>query len=302
VIGYLDLGSARDAQDDGHIDAFRSGLKELGYVDAKNLAIEYRWADNRLDRAPELAADLVRRQVAVIASVGGTPAALAAKASTATIPIVFQIGFDPVEVGLVASLNRPAGNMTGTTNINPEITPRRFQLLADMVPPPATIGWMFGQSASGATLQARDRAARTASQALGRNVVFVTGASDDEIERAFAVLVQEGVGALLVDANPFLNARTDKIVALAASARIATSFEFIRSVAAGGLMSYGSSISDQVRQVGVYVGRILKGAKPGDLPVLQPTKFELVINLKTAKSLGLNVPPNVLALADKVIE
>jgi putative ABC transport system substrate-binding protein len=302
VIGYLSANS-RDRRDTQmHLAAFRDGLANNGYVEGQNLAIDYRWAESQPNRLPAFAADLARRQVDVIAAVDGSAAALAAKAATATIPVVFQIGFDPVQIGLVASLNRPGGNVTGMTNINPEITPKRLQLLGELVPPSTVVGWLFGQPLSAQDAEIRDREAQAAGQRLGRRVVFVNATNEAEVEGAFAVLAQEGVGALMVDANPFLNSRTQQIVAIAARNRIATTFEFADSVVAGGLMSYGSSATDNFRQVGVYVGRILKGAKPADLPVLQPTKFELVINLKTAKALGVTIPETLLATANEVIQ
>jgi putative tryptophan/tyrosine transport system substrate-binding protein len=302
ALGYLSANS-RDRPDTRmHLAAFHKGLDENGYVEGQNLAIDYRWAENQPDRLPGFAADLARRQVDVIAAVDGSAAALAAKAATAIIPVVFQIGFDPVQIGLVASLNRPGGNVTGMTNINPEITPKRLQLLGELVPPPTATAWLFGQPLSAQDVEMREREAQAAARRLRRKVLFVNATNEAEVDRAFVVLVQEGVGALMVDANPFLNSRTEQIVTIAARNRIATSFEFADSVAAGGLMSYGSSALDNFRQVGVYVGKILKGAKPADLPVLQPTKFELVINLKTAKALGLTVPEALLATADEVIK
>jgi putative ABC transport system substrate-binding protein len=285
IVGYLtslpgDADASRRA-------AFRKGLNEIGYVEGQNVAIEYRSAENQSNRLPALAADLVQRQVTVIATIGGYPAALAAKALTETIPIVFQIGADPIKVGLVASLNRPGGNLTGITNINPEILPKRFQLLCELVPSAANVGWMWVPE----DIQNNNGVIEAAGRTFGRQVVAVK--TTNEAER---------VSALLVSANPFLNSRTPQILTLATRHHIATSHEFAESIAAGGLMSYGSSISDQCRQVGVYVGKILKGAKPADLPVLQPTKFELVINLKTAKALGLTVPETLLATADEVIQ
>jgi putative ABC transport system substrate-binding protein len=281
AIGYL-TSLPRDA-DAPRLAAFRRGLNEVGYVEGRNVAIEYRSAENQSGRLPALAAELVQRRVAVIATLGGYLAALAAKTSTATIPIVFQIGADPVGAGLVASLNRPGGNLTGITNINPEILPKRFQLLCELVPSAAIIGWMWNPE----DILNIDGVIEAAGRTAGRQVVAVKATSESEIDRAFDALVQQRASALLVSATPFFNARTPQIVMLAARHHIATSHEFAESVGAGGLMSYGSSITDQCRQVGGYVGRILSGAKPADLPVLQPTRFELVINLKTAKALGL---------------
>jgi putative tryptophan/tyrosine transport system substrate-binding protein len=302
VVGYLSANSHDRPDTRMHLAAFHKGLDDNGYVAGQNLAIDYRWAENQPDRLPGFAADLARRQVDVIAAVDGSAAALAAKAATATIPVAFQIGFDPVQIGLVAGLNRPGGNVTGMTNINPEITPKRLQLLGELVPPPTAAAWLFGQPLSAQHVEMREREANSAARRLGRKVVFVNATNEAEVDRAFAVLAQEGVGALMVDADPFLNSRTEQIVAIAARNLIATSFEFAESVVVGGLMSYGSSIMDNFHQVGVYVGKILKGAKPADLPVLQPTKFELVINLKTAKALGLTIPETLLATADEVIQ
>ena len=236
--------------------------------------------------------------MALIATIGGYPAALAVKALTTTIPVVFQIGADPVKAGLVASLNRPGGNLTGMTNINPEILPKRFQLLCELVPSPAAIGWLWHPQ----DIDNSDGVIDTAARALGRQVVSIRATNEFEINLAFDTFGQRGVKAVLVSANPFFNAQASQIVALASEHQIATSHEFAQSVAAGGLMSYGSSIVDQCREVGVYAGRILKGEKPADLPVLQPTKFDLVINLRAAKTLGLSVPETLLAIADKVIQ
>jgi putative ABC transport system substrate-binding protein len=250
---------------------------------------------------PALAAELVQQPVAVIAAMAGQAAARAAKAATTTIPIVFQIGADPVLAGLVTSLNRPGGNVTGVTNINPEITSKRLQLLCELVPSAAVIGWMFGPLPN-LDVAARAREAEAAGRMLGRQIVIVTATNDKEIDLGIDALARQGVQALLVSANPFLADRREQISGLAARHGIATASEFAEDVSAGGLMSYGSSLTDQCRQVGIYVGRILKGEKPTDLPVLQPTKFELVINLKTANALGLTIPETLLATADELIQ
>jgi putative ABC transport system substrate-binding protein len=296
VIGYLTtLPPNTDAS---RFAAFQKGLGETGYVEPRNVVVEYRSAENQSERLRQLAAELIQRRVTVIATIGGYPAALAAKALTTTIPVVFQIGADPVKAGLVASLNRPGGNLTGMTNINPEILPRRFQLLCELVPQPAAIGWLWHPQDIDNSDGVIDNAGRT----LGRQVVSIQATNESEINLAFDTFGQRRVKAVLVSANPFFNARASQIIALASRHQIATSHEFAQSVAAGGLMSYGSNIVDQCREVGVYAGRILKGEKPADLPVLQPTKFELVINLKTTKSLGLTIPETLLATADEVIQ
>jgi putative ABC transport system substrate-binding protein len=296
VIGYL--STLTRTVDAINRDAFQKGLNEMGYVEAQNVAMAYRWAENRNDRLPALAAELVQQRVAVIAAMAGQAAARAAKAATTAIPIVFQIGADPVLAGLVTSLNRPGGNVTGVTNINPEITSKRLQLLCELVPSAAVIGWMFGPL----DVVPPAREAEAAGRVLGRQIVIVTATNEKEIDLGIDALARQGVKALLVSANPFLNGRREQISGLAARHAIATGSEFAEDVSVGGLMSYGSSLKDQCRQVGVYVGRILKGEKPTDLPVLQPTKFELVINLKTAKALGLTIPETLLATADEVIQ
>jgi putative tryptophan/tyrosine transport system substrate-binding protein len=295
-IGYLtSLPLDTDAS---RFAAFRKGLGEIGYVEPHNVTIEYRSAENQSERLRELAAELIQRRVAVIATIGGYPAALAAKALTMTIPIVFQIGADPVKAGLVVSLNRPDGNLTGMTNINPEILPKRFQLLCELVPLSTAVGWLWHPQ----DIDNSDSVIEAAGRTFGRQVVSHRATDESDIDSAFDTFGRQGVKAVLVSANPFLNARTSQIVALASRQQIATSHEFSQSVVAGGLMSYGSNIVEQCHEVGVYAGRILKGERPADLPVLQPTKFELVINLKTAKTLGLTVPETLLATADEVIQ
>jgi len=278
--------------------AFRQGLSETGYVERQNITIEYRWAaQGEHDQLPALAADLVRRKVNLIAA-ASTPAALAAKAATATIPIVFETGLDPIRLGLVASLNRPGGNITGVTQLSSELLSKRLGLLHDVLPVAATIGFLRDQNYPGSDSQARDlqEAART----LGLQVRVVNAATDAEIDTAFASFANLRVGALVVGAGTLFTRQAKQLVTLAA--RHAPYYQYREYVAAGGLISYGASLSDSYRQTGVYTGRILKGEKPADLPVLQPTKFELVINLKTTKALGLTVPPGVLAIADEMIE
>ena len=278
--------------------AFRQGLKEAGFVEGQNVAIEYRSAEGQTDRLPLLVADLLRRQVAVI--VGNTPAALAAKAATTTVPIVFVTGGDPVRVGLVASLNRPGGNVTGISFISVELGAKQLGLLRELRPGAAPIAVLVDPKWP--LTERFVSELRAAALAVGQQLIVLDVSSDREIETAFTTLVQRGAGALHVGIGAFMHSQRERVVALAARHRIPAIYNWREAVAAGGLMSYAPSITDAYRQAGIYAGRILKGEKPGDLPVMLPTKFEFVINLKTAKALGLDIPARLLASADEVIE
>jgi putative tryptophan/tyrosine transport system substrate-binding protein len=280
------------------ITGFGQGLNEAGFTEGKNVNIEYRWAEGHYDLLPGWAADLVRRSVNVI--VANTPAVPVVKAATEKIPIVFITGDDPVESGLVKSLNRPGGNMTGITLISSVLGSKQLGLLRELVPATTSIAFLTGPK--NAVFARRVNDTKDAAQAVWQRVHVLNADTADEIETAFATIVQEKVGALVVVPDTFLVSRRDQIVALAARHAVPTMYQFRDYPLAGGLVSYGASLSDQYRQAGIYTGMILKGAKPTDLPVLQPTKFELVLNLKTAKTLGLKLSPGFLALADEVIE
>ena len=298
VIGFL--GSASAAPNAHLMAALVQGLGEGGYVEGRNVAIEYRWAENQYDRLPGLAADLVRRQVGVIIAAGGPVSAVAAKNATATIPIVFTATSDPVRLGLVASLNRPGGNITGSGMFTAELDPKRLEILRELAPTARVIGALINPGRSDAEAQSRE--VQEAGRALGLPVIILRAASKPEIDAAFAGLPARGIGALLVAADPFFNSLREEVVALAARHPVPAIYMNREFVAAGGLVSYGTSIADGYRQAGIYAGRILKGARPADLPVVQPTKFELVINLKTAKTLALTVTREFLLRADEVIE
>jgi putative ABC transport system substrate-binding protein len=292
VVGWLGPQSADDSE---FVAAgFRQGLKETGFVDGQNVAVEYRWAENQYDRLPALAADLVRRRVAVIVA-AGTPAALAAKVATATIPIVFTTGGDPVALGLVASLNRPGANLTGIANLSAELSPKRLQLLHELIPNAARPA-VFYQTET--TLREVHEAAR----ATGLQIHILNATTIGEIDAAFATLGRDRPDALFVATNGLFTNRRAQIATLAAGERIPAIYSNRNYVAAGGLMSYGTDSADGFRQWGVYTGKILNGAKPADLPVVQSTKFEFVINLKTANALGLTIPETLLATADEVIQ
>jgi putative tryptophan/tyrosine transport system substrate-binding protein len=297
AIGYLNSRS-RDG-DTPFLAAFHNGLNQTGYVENQNVLIEYRWAEGQYDRLPALAADLVRRQVAVMAATS-TPAALAAKAATSTIPIVFTAAADPVALGLVESLSRPSGNVTGVSGYFSPLGAKRLELLHELVSKATVIGVLVNPTYPDAESQSKD--AREAARMFGQEAHIVNASSEGELNAVFALLVQLKAGILLVTADAFFLSRRDQLVALAARHSIPALYWAREFVFAGGLMSYGPDIGDGYHQAGVYAGRILKGAKPADLPVVQPTKFEFVLNLNTAKALGLAVPDRPLALADEVIE
>ena len=297
VIGYLSIGSPGPAGPGA--TAFRRGLSETGYVEGQNVAIEYRWAEGRFDRRPALVADLVGRKVDVIAAGGGL-SALAAKTATSTIPIVFSIGRDPVEFGLVGSLSRPGGNLTGFNELYIELTPKRLELLSDLVPRAGVIAVLVNPTNSNAERIMTD--VQEAARAKGLNLHILKAGTESEIDAALASYAQPHAGALLVGPDAFFESRREQLVALAARRAVPAIYDVREFVEAGGLISYGTSRIGAWRQVGIYVGRILKGEKPADLPVQQPTTFELVVNLKTAEALGLTVPPSILARADEVIE
>jgi putative ABC transport system substrate-binding protein len=298
VVGFLHTGSSSAF---GHLAAaFREGLKDVGYVEGQNVAVEYRWAEGQGDRLPALAADLVHRQVAVIAATGGNPSAIAARAATTTIPIVFQAGSDPIEAGLVPTLNRPAGNTTGVSIISPELTAKRLEVLHETIPTARTIAFLVNPRSVNAEQETRE--VQAAARALGHQIHVLNVTHERDFDAAFIALTKEKDGALIVASDPLLTGQRGYLVALAAQHSVPAIYPFREFAAVGGLMSFGASISDAFRQVGIYTGRILKGQRTTDLPVQLPTKFEFVINLKTAKALALDVPASFYWRADEVIE
>jgi putative ABC transport system substrate-binding protein len=298
VIGFLSGRSLEDSA--GVVEAFRQGVQESGIVSGKNITFEYRWANGDFGRLPALAGELVRRPVDVLATAGGTASALAAKAATNTIPIVFLTGDDPVRAGLVGSLNRPGGNLTGVTLSGTVLAAKRLELLRELVAPISLTAVLVNPKSPIAETQSTD--VRAAARTLGLKLSFITSSSDADLEPAFATMVKQRAGALFVPQDAFYLSRRIRIAALAAQHAIPAIYESRDFAEIGGLMSYGTNLASMYRQIGIYAGRILRGTKPADLPVMQPTKFELVINLKTAKALGFNVPDKLLALADEVIE
>ena len=298
AVGFLSSLSA--AALSGPVAAFRDGLQSAGYTEGKNVEIEFRWADGHYDRLPALANDLVRRQVAVIVTLGGGPPASAAKAASTTIPIVFMVGRDPVEMGLVKSLNRPSGNATGINLLIVEMESKRIELIRQLAPTNSVFAVLVNPKSADADVQLK--AVRSAAHALNEQIKIFNISNEVDVERAFAKLREDGIGGFILVADPFFVNRRDQIISSAAQGRFPGLY-FLREFAeSGGLASYGSDLAEAYRQVGVYTGKILSGAKPDDLPVVQPTKFDFVINLKTAKAQRLNVPPSLLAIADEVIE
>ena len=282
------------------LGAFRQGLKEAGYVERQNVEIEYRSAESENSRLPALAAEMVHRQVAVIVAAGGSPSAVAAKEATATIPIVFGVAVDPVEVGLVASLTRPGGNLTGVANLNVEVGPKRLELLHELLPTATIIAVL--ENPTSPTAEPFSRALQPAARALGLQLHVLLASTDRDFDTVFATLVQLRAGALVISPDTFFNTRSEQLAALALKHAVPAIYQYRPFVAGGGLMSYGSDQTEYYRLVGIYTGKILKGEKPADLPVVQSTKVELIINLKTAKALGLTVPLPLLGRADEVIE
>ena len=299
LIGFL---STRSAHESEHLVAgFRSGLKGAGFVEGRNVAVEYRWADSQFDRLPSLANELVALRVAVIATLGGPLSALAAKAATTTIPIVFALGVDPVKLGLVASLNRPGGNITGVAQLGATLSGKRLQLLRELVPQANVIAVLVNPKTPDAQTQSSDM--REAARAVGQQIVFLNASTAVEIDAAFTGLRHKSAGALVVTNDPLFNGQRELFAALAVRHKVPAIYGWRENVEAGGLMSYGTAnLAASYGQVGNYVGRILKGARPADLPVVQPTKFDLVVNTKAAKALGIKLPQSILVQADLVIE
>jgi putative ABC transport system substrate-binding protein len=298
VVGHMSGRPSAEAQ--YLVDAFERGLREGGFVIGQNVAIEFRWADNQYDRLPTQATDLVGRQVALIVASGAVQAIQAAEAATSAIPIVFVTGDDPVRLGLVASLNRPGGNVTGITALTQSMEAKRLDILHQLVPKTAAVAMLVNRSNPSAALQLKE--STDAARTLGRQLDILDVANTADIDSAFSILTQHGDGAVTIIADPFMNSHRDQLVALEARYKLPTLFYTREQVAAGGLMSYGANFTEAFAQAGGYAARILKGEKPDDLPILQPTKFEFIINLKTAKTLGFEIPPTLLALSDDVIE
>jgi putative ABC transport system substrate-binding protein len=298
VIGLL--SSASPDRDAGRLRAFRQGLSEIGYVEGQNVAIEYRWAEEQNDRLPALAADLVRHQVTVIATAGDVLGAVAAKAATTTIPIVFTTGGDPVRIGLVASLNRPGGNLTGVTTLSVELEPKRLEVLHEAIPTATVIGALVNSAGRNADILSRDLQA--AARTLGLGLHVLNASVERDFDTVFATLARLGAGGLVIATDALFISRSEQLAALAMRHAVPAIFQFRAFAAAGGLMSYGGDLSELYHRSGVYTGRVLKGEKPADLPVQQSTKAELIINLKTAGALGVTFPPTLLARADEVIE
>ncbi len=301
VVGFLNAASPDLF---AHVvRAFHLGLSETGYVEGRNVAIEYRWAENQYDRLPELAAELVRRRVSVITTGSSTLAALAAKAATTTLPIVFLMGSDPVQFGLVASLNRPGGNLTGITTLNLEMTPKRLQVLRELLPTTTIMAVLVNPTNAPATVETEVRQVQAAAHTLGLQMVHVLQASTEhELDSAFSTLIQRRAGGLVISADTFFSGKSVELAALASRHAVPTISPYRDFVTAGGLMSYGGSVAELYRLAGVYTGRILKGEQPADLPVQQVTKVQLAINLKTAEALGLTVPTSLIGRADEIIE
>jgi len=298
VIGFL--SSLSSAALTGPVAAFRQGLESLGYAEGKNVAIEFRWAEGHYDQLPALATELVQKRASVIVAIGGDPPAFAAKAASTTIPLVFMVGQDPVKSGLVTSLNRPGGNATGVNLLIAETESKRVELLKELAPAASVFAAFINPKSTYAQMQSS--AVTSAAHSIGQQMEIINASNELDVENAFARFVQDKIGAFLLTADPFFVYRREQIIAAAAKQQIPGMY-FLREFAeSGGLVSYGTSLADAYWQVGVYVGKILGGIRPADLPVIQPSKFELVINLKTAKALGLAVPPNLLAIADEVIE
>jgi putative ABC transport system substrate-binding protein len=298
VVGLLGAGSPQS--DAFRVAAVRQGLSEAGYVEGRNVAFEYRWAENDYERLPALAAELARRKVAVIVAIGGVTSAVAAKSTTSTIPIVFEMGGDPVKSGLVSSLNRPGGNITGVTFLISTLVAKQFEILHETVPKAELIGFLANPTLADAGTNRKN--ALAAAESIGQKLLVVEAGTDRELEAAFATLAQQRAGALVVLVEPFFISRRAKIVELAARQKLPAIYTLREFVVAGGLMSYGTSVTEALHLSGLYAGRILKGEKPADLPVQQSTKVEFILNLKTARTLGLTVPLPLLGRADEVIE